>query len=92
MRRSPPPPTPPIAQAEEERRVLAEVSFGVTMRNLRLRYSAELCDTEVVDNACEQLGLPAPGRGRHPQAEGGTLLYGNYHGNYTGVEMKGSEI
>ena len=62
------------------------------MRNLRLRYSAELCDTEVVDNACEQLGLPAPGRGRHPQAEGGTLLYGNYHGNYTGVEMKGSEI
>ena len=58
------------------------------MRNLRLRYSAELCDTEVVDNACEQLGLPAQGRGRHPQAEGGTLLYGNY----TGVEMKGSEI
>ena len=62
------------------------------MRNLRLRFSAKLCDTEVVDNACEQLGLPAPGRGRHPQAEGGTLLYGNYHGNYTGVEMKGSEI
>ena len=61
MRRSPPSPTPPIAQAEEERRVLAEVSFGVTMRNLRLRYSAELCDTEVVDNACEHLGLPAVG-------------------------------
>ena len=62
------------------------------MRNLRLRYSAELCDTEVVDNACEHLGLPAVGTLKQKAARCYMEITMEIRNSYTGVEMKGSEI